>query len=59
MSLNTMPMPGQPGDTGAVDTLFDLMEAMKQAKESGSKSMMEKLLESPAEVGQKFCDATE
>ena len=59
MSINTVPMPGQPGDTGTVDSLFDLMEAMKQAKELGSKSMMEKLLESPPEVGQKFCDATE
>jgi RHS repeat-associated protein len=56
MSINTTPMPGQPGNTGAIDAIFDLYEARQQAIERGSMSKMEMLLDSPEEIGQQFCD---
>lgn len=57
MNINTLSVPGQPGNVGAVNAAFDIYEAMKHAQEYGSLSKMEILLDQPQEYGQMICDS--
>jgi len=44
------------GLNGGVNLAFDLLEAMSKARNQGSKSSMQMLIEAPPAVGQLFCN---